>query len=430
MVKEADSLTEKAIKERGSIPSEVEPMLNLDKIRSDFPIFSKKIYGKDLVYLDTAASAQKPKSVIDSVKDFYEKGYSNIHRGVYLLSQEATEAYEDARKKVSAFINAEKEEEIIFVRGATEGINLIASCFGKSFLKEGDEIIISAIEHHANIVPWQILREEKGISIKVAPVDDRANFLLEDFKKLLSKKTKLVSVTHLSNAVGTVLPIKEITKICHNADIPVLVDGCQSAPHETVDVQSLDCDFYVFSGHKLYGPTGVGVLYGKKKYLENMPPYQTGGEMISSVTLEKTEFDEIPYKFEAGTPNIVGAIGLAKAIDYLEGLGMHSIHSHEQALFGKAKEALSDLGDLQFVGDAQQAGALISFNLKDVHAHDLASLLDREGIALRAGHHCSQPTMDRFHVNSTARISFGLYNNDHDIQRLIESIEKAKKILS
>ena len=430
MVKETDSLTEKAIKERGSIPSEAQPMLNLDKIRSDFPIFSKKIYGKDLVYLDTAASAQKPKSVIDSVKDFYEKGYSNIHRGVYLLSQEATEVYEDARKKVSAFINAEKEEEIIFVRGATEGINLIASCFGRSFLKEGDEIIISAIEHHANIVPWQILREEKGISIKVAPVDDRANFLLEDFKKLLSKKTKLVSVTHLSNAVGTVLPIKEITKICHNADIPVLVDGCQSAPHEAVDVQSLDCDFYVFSGHKLYGPTGVGVLYGKKKYLENMPPYQTGGEMISSVTLEKTEFDEIPYKFEAGTPNIVGAIGLAKAIDYLEGLGMHSIHSHEQALFGKAKEALSDLGDLQFVGDAQQAGALISFNLKDVHAHDLASLLDREGIALRAGHHCSQPTMDRFNVNSTARISFGLYNNDHDIQRLIESIAKAKKILS
>ena len=430
MVKETDSLTEKAIKERGGIPSEVQPMLNLDKIRSDFPIFSKKIYGKDLVYLDTAASAQKPKSVIDSVKDFYEKGYSNIHRGVYLLSQEATEVYEDARKKVSAFINAEKEEEIIFVRGATEGINLIASCFGRSFLKEGDEIIISAIEHHANIVPWQILREEKGISIKVAPVDDRANFLLEDFKKLLSKKTKLVSVTHLSNAVGTILPIKEITKICHNADIPVLVDGCQSAPHEAVDVQSLDCDFYVFSGHKLYGPTGVGVLYGKKKYLENMPPYQTGGEMISSVTLEKTEFDEIPYKFEAGTPNIVGAIGLAKAIDYLEGIGMNSLHSHEQALFGKAKEALSDLGDLQFVGDAQQAGALISFNLKDVHAHDLASLLDREGIALRAGHHCSQPTMDRFNVNSTARISFGLYNNDHDIQRLIESIAKAKKILS
>lgn len=423
-------MTEKAIKERGSIPSEVQPMFNLDKIRSDFPIFSKKIYGKDLVYLDTAASAQKPKSVIDSVKDFYETGYSNIHRGVYLLSQEATEAYEDARKKVSAFINAEKEEEIIFVRGATEGINLIASCFGKSFLKEGDEIIISAIEHHANIVPWQILREEKGISIKVAPVDDRANFLLEDFKKLLSKKTKLVSVTHLSNAVGTILPIKEITKICHNADIPVLVDGCQSVPHEAVDVQSLDCDFYVFSGHKLYGPTGIGVLYGKKKYLENMPPYQTGGEMISSVTLEKTEFDEIPYKFEAGTPNIAGAIGLAKAIDYLEGIGMNSLHSHEQVLFGKAKEALSDLGDLQFVGDAQQAGALISFNLKDVHAHDLASLLDREGIALRAGHHCSQPTMDRFHVNSTARISFGLYNNDHDIQRLIESIAKAKKILS
>ena len=430
MVKEADSLTEKAIKERGSISSETQPMLNLDKIRSDFPIFSKKIYGKDLVYLDTAASAQKPKSVIDSVKDFYEKGYSNIHRGVYLLSQEATEAYEDARKKVSAFINAEKEEEIIFIRGATEGINLVASCFGRSFLKEGDEIIISAIEHHANIVPWQILREEKGISIKVAPVDDRANFLLEDFKKLLSKKTKLVSVTHLSNAVGTILPIKEITKICHNADIPVLVDGCQSVPHEAVDVQSLDCDFYVFSGHKLYGPTGIGVLYGKKKYLENMPPYQTGGEMISSVTLEKTEFDEIPYKFEAGTPNIAGAIGLAKAIDYLEGIGMNSLHSHEQVLFGKAKEALSDLGDLQFVGDAQQAGALISFNLKDVHAHDLASLLDREGIALRAGHHCSQPTMDRFHVNSTARISFGLYNNDHDIQRLIESIAKAKKILS
>ena len=423
-------MTEKAIKERGSISSETQPMLNLDKIRSDFPIFSKKIYGKDLVYLDTAASAQKPKSVIDSVKDFYEKGYSNIHRGVYLLSQEATEAYEDARKKVSAFINAEKEEEIIFIRGATEGINLIASCFGRSFLKEGDEIIISAIEHHANIVPWQILREEKGISIKVAPVDDRANFLLEDFKKLLSKKTKLVSVTHLSNAVGTILPIKEITKICHNADIPVLVDGCQSVPHEAVDVQSLDCDFYVFSGHKLYGPTGIGVLYGKKKYLENMPPYQTGGEMISSVTLEKTEFDEIPYKFEAGTPNIAGAIGLAKAIDYLEGIGMNSLHSHEQVLFGKAKEALSDLGDLQFVGDAQQAGALISFNLKDVHAHDLASLLDREGIALRAGHHCSQPTMDRFHVNSTARISFGLYNNDHDIQRLIESIAKAKKILS
>ena len=423
-------MTEKAIKERGSISSETQPMLNLDKIRSDFPIFSKKIYGKDLVYLDTAASAQKPKSVIDSVKDFYEKGYSNIHRGVYLLSQEATEAYEDARKKVSAFINAEKEEEIIFIRGATEGINLIASCFGKSFLKEGDEIIISAIEHHANIVPWQILREEKGISIKVAPVDDRANFLLEDFKKLLSKKTKLVSVTHLSNAVGTILPIKEITKICHNADIPVLVDGCQSVPHEAVDVQSLDCDFYVFSGHKLYGPTGIGVLYGKKKYLENMPPYQTGGEMISSVTLEKTEFDEIPYKFEAGTPNIAGAIGLAKAIYYLEGIGMNSLHSHEQVLFGKAKEALSDLGDLQFVGDAQQAGALISFNLKDVHAHDLASLLDREGIALRAGHHCSQPTMDRFNVNSTARISFGLYNNDHDIQRLIESIAKAKKILS
>ena len=423
-------MTEKAIKERGSDASEAQSMSRLDEIRSDFPIFSKKIYGKELVYLDTAASAQKPKSVIDSIKDFYEKGYSNIHRGVYLLSQEATEAYENARKKVAVFINAGTEEEIIFVRGATEGINLIASCFSRSFLKKGDEIIISAIEHHANIVPWQILREEKGIVIKVAPVDDRANFLLEDFKKLISKKTKLVSVTHLSNAVGTILPIKEIVRVCHNADVPVLVDGCQSAPHEAIDVQNLGCDFYVFSGHKLYGPTGVGVLYGKKKYLENMPPYQTGGEMISSVTLDKTEFDVIPYKFEAGTPNIVGAIGLARAIDYLEGIGMDFIHSHEQALFVKAKEALTDLGDIKFVGDAHQAGALISFNLGGIHAHDLASLLDREGIALRAGHHCSQPTMDRFSVSSTARISFGLYNSEKDIQRLIESITKAKKILS
>ena len=430
MVAGGSKLTEKAIKEKRQETADLSSSSNLEEIRSDFPIFSKKMYGKQLVYLDTAASAQKPKLVIDSIKDFYEKSYANIHRGVYLLSQEATEAYEGARKKVSKLINATTEEEVIFVRGATEGINLVASSFGRSFLKKGDEIIISAIEHHANIVPWQILREEKGISIKVAPVDDQANFLLEDFKKLISSKTKFVSLTHLSNAVGTILPIKEIVKICHSADIPVLIDGCQAAPHQTIDVQDLDCDFYVFSGHKLYGPTGVGVLYGKKKYLENMPPYQTGGEMISSVTLEKTEFDEIPYKFEAGTPNISGAIGLGKAIDYLEGIGMDSIHSHEHILFEKTKEALTDLGGVKLVGGAQHASALLSFNLENIHAHDLASLLDREGIAIRAGHHCSQPTMDRFNVNSTARISFGLYNREQDITRLIESIIKAKKILS
>ena len=398
-----------------------------ENIRNKFPFFEK---NPELIFLDTAASALKPKSVIECINNCYSYEYTNVHRGVYKLSTDLTERFENVRFKTSKYINAESEDNIVFTKSATEAINLVASCFSEKYLDSGDEVLLSYLEHHANIVPWQLAAKKRGFKIITININNEGQLDYDDLIKKVNKKTKFISITHMSNVLGTIVDMQIIRDQAKRYNIPFLIDGCQYIAHAPVDIKSLGCDFYVFSGHKLYGPTGIGVLYGKKKYLDNMPPYQTGGEMISSVTLEKTEFDDIPYKFEAGTPNIAGAIGFAKAIDYLEGIGMNSLHSHEQALFGKAKEALSDLGDLQFVGDAQQAGALISFNLKDVHAHDLASLLDREGIALRAGHHCSQPTMDRFHVNSTARISFGLYNNDHDIQRLIESIAKAKKILS
>ncbi len=399
-------------------------------VREDFPILKQKIYGKPLVFLDTAASAQKPRAVIDTVRRVYEEEYANIHRGVYYLSLRATDAFEAARRKVQAFLNAREAREIVFLRGATEAINLVACSYGRTHLAAGDEILITHIEHHSNIVPWQILCQEKGLKLRVAPVNDSAELVLEDFAKLLTDRTKFVSVTHLSNAVGTITPVKEIIRLAHERGVPVLVDGCQAVPHMKVDVQDLDCDFYVFSGHKLYGPSGIGALYGKAEHLETMPPYQGGGEMITSVTFEKTEYNVIPFKFEAGTPNIAGAIGLGAAVDYVSRVGLEPIAAHEAALLAYATERLSEIEGLRLVGTAKEKATILSFVLDGIHPHDVGTVLDRDGIAVRAGHHCAQPTMDRFGVPATVRASLAMYNTVEDVDTLVASIRKAKELLS
>ena len=401
---------------------------DVDRVREDFPILKQKIHGKPLVYLDNAATSQKPASVIETEERFYQSQNSNIHRGVHELSERATRAYEDVRVKIQKFINARESREVVFVRGTTEAINLVAAAWGRKNMAAGDEVLITAMEHHSNIVPWQLLREEKGIVLRVAPVNDRGEIIYDEFEKLLGSRTKLVSVVHVSNVLGTVNPVKRIVAAAHERGIPVLIDGAQAAPHMKIDVQEIDCDFYAFSGHKLFGPTGVGALYGKAKLLEAMPPYQGGGDMISSVTFAKTLFNVIPYKFEAGTPNIAATIGLGAAIDYVNQLGLDNLGQYESELLEYATEKLSAIPSLRIIGTAEQKASVISFVLEGIHAHDVGTVLDQEGIAIRTGHHCAQPLMERFGVPATARASFAFYNTKQEVDALAEAIEKVNHL--
>jgi cysteine desulfurase/selenocysteine lyase len=402
---------------------------DVEHVRGDFPILRQRSHGKPLVFLDSAASAQKPRQVIDAMSEFYERDYANIHRGVYELSQRATEAFEGARDKVSDFLNAESRE-IVFVRGATEAINLVARAHGARNVGAGDEILITAMEHHSNIVPWQLLCEEKQAVLQVAPIDDRGELLMDDFEKLLSPRTRMVAVVHVSNALGTVNPVREITALAHARGIPVLVDGAQAVSHTRVDVRDLDCDFYALSGHKLFGPSGVGALYGKAELLENMPPYQGGGEMILSVSFEKSTFKEIPHKFEAGTPDIAGAVGLGAAIDYVNGVGFDGIAAHESDLLAYGTALLEEIPRLRIVGTASEKASVLSFVLEGIHPHDVGTILDQEGIAVRTGHHCAQPVMDRFGVPATTRASLALYNTRSDLDALANGIRKVQEIFS
>ncbi|MCP5364799.1 MAG: cysteine desulfurase [Hyphomicrobiales bacterium] len=397
------------------------------QLRQDFPILSRTVYGRPLVYLDSAASAQKPLPVLRAMEEAYQSYYANVHRGVHALSGEATDAYEGAREKIAAFINARKAEEVVFVRGATEAINLVASSYGRRFLSPGDEVVISHLEHHSNIVPWQMLRDEKGIVLQVVPVDDDGQFLLEDFERLLSPRTKLVSVAHVSNALGTILPVRAIIEKAHAVGARVLLDGCQAAPHLSIDVQDLDVDFYVFSSHKMYGPTAIGALYGKADLLELMPPYQGGGDMIASVSFEKTTFKKPPQRFEAGTPAIVEAVGFGAAADYLSTIGLEPIRAHEQQLLEYATDRLSQLPGLTIHGPPAHKAAIISFGLAGVHPHDIGTFLDRAGVAIRAGHHCAQPLMARLGVAATARASFGLYNTTEEVDALAEALSVVRE---
>ena len=399
-----------------------------ERVRQDFPILRQTVYGKPLIYLDNAATSQKPQSVIDAITAFYTHDCANVHRGVYLLSERATDSYEAARGKAQRFLNAADVREIVFVRGATEGINLVAHTFVKPRLAAGDEVLITAMEHHSNIVPWQIVTAEREAHLRVAPIDDRGELILEEFERLLGPRTRFVSVAHVSNALGSINPVRRIVEMAHARGVPVLVDGAQAAPHAKLDMLDLGCDFYAFSGHKLYGPTGIGILYGKAAHLEAMPPYQGGGDMIRSVTFEKTEYNDPPYKFEAGTPNIAGAIGLGAAIDYVESVGLAEITAHEGELLCHATGALAAIPGVRTVGTSRQKAAVISFVVEGVHAHDVATILDREGIAVRAGHHCAQPVMERFGLAATARASFAMYNTIEEVDALARAIDKVKEI--
>jgi len=399
------------------------------RYRNEFPILSEQVHGKPLIFLDNAASAQKPQQVIDAVRYVYEHEYANVHRGVHYMSEKATEAYEGARGKVQRFINAEHAHEVIFTRNATEAVNMVAGTFGRKFLEPGDEIVISVMEHHANIVPWQMLRDEKGLVLKAAPVSDDGEFLLDDFKKLLTQRTKLVAMTHTSNVLGTVTPATEIACLAHSVGAKVLFDGSQAAVHSPVDVQAIDCDFYVITGHKLYGPSGVGVLYGKEELLNAMPPYLGGGEMISKVTLAESTWAGLPNKFEAGTPMIAQAIGLGAAIDYILAIGMDRIAAHEQDLLGYTTQKLTSIPGLKIYGTAPNKAAVISFGMENAHPHDIATIIDRGGVACRAGHHCAQPLMDRMGVTAMTRASFGLYNTRADADALVETLEFTQEFL-
>jgi cysteine desulfurase/selenocysteine lyase len=406
------------------------PKLDVARLREDFPILKQTVHGNSLVYLDNAATTQKPQAVLDALTRYYTTINANVHRGVHQLSERATQEYEGARAKVQRFISAAEAREIIFVRGITEAINLVAQTYGRKNMRPGDEIIISAMEHHSNIVPWQILCEEKGATLRVIPINDEGELLLDEFERFLNPRTKLVSVVHVSNSLGTVNPVKRITELAHSRNVPVLLDGAQSAPHMPVNVQELDCDFYTFSGHKIFGPTGIGVLYGKAKLLEAMPPYQGGGDMISSVTFEKTTYNVLPYKFEAGTPDIAGAIGLGAALDYLRGLGWDVVMAHEHELLEYATAAVSEIPGLRLIGTAKEKASVLSFVLEGVHPHDLGTVLDREGIAIRTGHHCTQPLMDRFGVPATARASFALYNTKEEIDALVRGLHKVQEVFA
>jgi cysteine desulfurase/selenocysteine lyase len=408
---------------------DLEAPFDVERIRRDFPILRQQVHGRPLVYLDNAATSQKPKSVIDAVTQFYLADNSNIHRGIHHLSERATQAFEAARAKVARFLNATEAREIVFVRGATEGINLVAHSFGRSRVRAGDEIVVSAMEHHSNIVPWQILCEETGARLRVVPINDDGELLLEEFEKLLNARTRLVSVVHVSNALGTINPVEQVVAMAHRWGVPVVIDGAQAAPHLAVDVQALDCDFYVFSGHKLFGPTGIGVVYGKARHLEAMPPYQGGGDMILSVTFEKTVYNVVPFKFEAGTPHIDGVIGLGAAIDYVAAIGLDRIAAYERELLDYATEAISTIQGLRIVGTAREKASILSFVLDGVHAHDIGTVLDREGIAIRTGHHCAQPVLQRFGLPATARASLAFYNTKQEVDALVRGLQKVRELL-
>ncbi len=403
-------------------------MLNIEEIRKDFPILSRTVYNRPLVYLDNAATTQKPRAVVEAMTDEYYSVNANVHRGVHYLSQQATELHEQARANVQEFINARSEAEIIFTRGTTESLNLVAFSFGEAFLKEGDEVLVSVMEHHSNIVPWQMLRERKGIVLKVIPMTDEGEIDLETYKNLFSPRTRLVCIAHVSNVLGTVNPVKEMTAIAHTHGAKVLVDGAQSVPHRRVDVQDIDCDFLTFSGHKIYGPTGIGVLYGREELLEKMPPYQGGGEMIARVSFEKTTYERLPFKFEAGTPDFVGSHALAVALDYVRGIGQDIIAAHEADLTRYAMEQMSLIPGMKIYGTAREKDAVISFNVGDIHPLDLGTLLDRLGIAIRTGHHCAQPLMARCGVESMARASFALYNTRAEVDALVAGIDRVRKM--
>ena len=398
------------------------------RVRQDFPILNEKIHGRPLVYFDNGATSQKPQAVINALSHYYRAENSNIHRGVHHLSEQATAAYEAARSKIRNFINARADKEIIFVRGTTEAINLVAQSYGRNFLKAGDEIIVSAMEHHSNIVPWQMLCEQVGAKLRVVPINHDGEIVMDEYRRLLNDKTKIVSIAHVSNALGTIVPVKEIVTLAHERGVPVLLDGAQAVPHIKVDVQALGCDFYAFSGHKMFGPTGVGVLYGRAELLEKMPPYQGGGDMISLVTFEKTHYNVLPYKFEAGTPHISGGIGLGAAIDYLANLDWDQVRAHEHRVLSYATEALSAIHGLRIIGTAREKAGVLSFVFDHVHAHDVGTILDQEGVAVRAGHHCAMPVMQRFGVPATARASFAFYNTLEEVDVLVRGIHRVLKV--
>lgn len=403
-------------------------IFNVARVREDFPILREKVHGKPLVYFDNGATSQKPQSVIDALNRYYRTENSNIHRGVHHLSESATGAYEAARGKIRGFLNAHSDQEIVFVRGTTEAINLVAQSYGRSFLQPGDEIIVSAMEHHSNIVPWQMLCEQVGAKLRVIPINHDGEIVMDEFRRLLNEKTKFVSVTHVSNALGTVVPVKEIVLSAHERGVPVLLDGAQAAPHLKVDVQQLGCDFYAFSGHKLFGPTGVGVLYGRAELLDKMPPYQGGGDMISLVTFEKTHYNVLPYKFEAGTPHIAGGIGLGAAVDYLSALDWKQVADHEQRLLNHATDAVSSIDGIRVIGTAREKVGVLSFVLDHVHAHDVGTILDQDGVAVRAGHHCAMPVMQRFGVPATTRASFAFYNTIEEVEVLARALHRVIKV--
>ena len=413
-----------------SVIDQIKSTYDVYKIREDFPILKTRIRNKPLCYFDNAATTQKPQQVLDIVDNYYTSMNSNIHRGVHYLSNLATDAYEDARKKVKSFINAASEKEIIFTKGTTEGINLVANSFGRKFLKEGDEIIISNMEHHSNIVPWQFLCNEKKAKLRIIPIDDNGEIIFDEFLKLISDRTKLISVVYISNSLGTVNPVKEIIEIAHKYNIPVLLDAAQTVNHRPVNVEELDCDFLAFSGHKLYGPTGIGVLYGKEKLLDAMSPFMGGGDMISKVTFEETTFNELPFKFEAGTSNIAGAIGLGAAIDYVSSIGMEKIAAHEASLLEYATQRLKEVPGLKIIGNAKYKSGVISFIFDNIHPHDVGTLLDYEGIAIRAGHHCTQPVMERYNIPATSRASFGLYNTIEEADILVDALKKVIEVFN
>lgn len=404
-------------------------LYSIDRIRQDFPILSREVNGQPLVYLDNGASTQKPRQVIDAISSYYSEINSNIHRGVHYLSQTATDAYEVSRKKLQKFIGAAHDHEVIFTSGTTAGINLLAHSFGKAFVKAGDEIVISEMEHHSNIVPWQLLCEEKGALLRVVPMDENGVLDLEAYASLLNEKTRLVSITYISNSLGTVNPVRELIRLAHDQDIPVLLDAAQVVQHHSIDVQELDVDFLVFSGHKMYGPTGVGILYGKEKWLNAMPPYQGGGDMIKQVTFEKTTFNELPFKFEAGTPNIEAGICLGDAVDYIQNIGLDRIEAHEEDLLQYGTERLLEIEGLRIIGTAPQKSGVISFLLGDVHPYDVGVILDKLGIAVRTGHHCTQPIMDKLGIPGTVRASFGMYNTRAEIDTLVAGVKRAGAML-
>ena len=410
---------------KGSLP----PLLNVERIREDFPVLHQQIRGKHLVYLDNAATAQKPRAVIDAMSGYYERSNANVHRGVHTLSERATQAYENARDKVRRFLNAADCREIVFVRGTTEGINLVAQSFARPRLSAGDEILVTLLEHHSNIVPWQLVCQQTGAVLRVVPINDDGELVYDEFVKLFSERSRLFAVAHMSNALGTINPIKQMIEVAHAHGVPVVVDGAQAVPHLNVDVQALECDFYTFSGHKLYGPTGIGVLYGKRPHLEEMVPYQGGGEMIRKVTFEETLYAEPPYKFEAGTPHIAGVIGLGEAIDYIYSLGLETVAQHENDLLDYATEAVAEVRGLRLIGTAREKAGILSFILEGIHAHDIGTIMDHEGIAVRAGHLCAMPVMHRFGIAATARASFAMYNTRQEVDALVAGLHKVNEVM-